>query len=196
MVLKTAIAKNVHYLRHYINLHKNFEIDTACFKYYRENFIYNTKASIVSKATLNEYSIYNDFLKLNSDKKSPEFYHSYSTSEPNRMIVTKYRTGSHYLHINTRRTANIPRTERLCKCLEIQTLHHVIFDCIYTRCIQLDPNIQNLKNIFELDTHLIAGVLIHLGVATTLINFFTRGGGWVNMFNEMTIFGLLYIILS
>ena len=107
---------------------------------------------------------------FNTNLNTPEFYQSYVISEYNRIILAKYISGSHYLHIITGRVANIPHNERLCKFSEIQTLHHVIFDCTHTRNIEANiyPNIDNLKDIFVQDLPLIAGVLIQIEKALQL----------------------------
>ena len=48
-----------------------------------------------------------------------------------RVCITRYRTGSHNLLIEKgRRSPQIPRDERICKCNnDIQTIKHVITDC-------------------------------------------------------------------
>ena len=44
--------------------------------------------------------------------------------------MTRYRTGSHNLRIESGRTPYIPREERLCSCNDdIQTVKHVLLDC-------------------------------------------------------------------
>ena len=143
-------------------MHENFENEDECFNYYRDEFIDKAKNTMTTKANSNVYSVYNDYDSLNSNLCSPIFYGKYLTSEPNRILLTKYRTGSHYLHIQTGRAANIPRNERLCKCMELQTLRHVIFDCIHTRYIQVNkyPTISNLHDFFEQDINVITGALM------------------------------------
>ena len=93
-----------------------------------------------------------------------EFYHKYTTWEFNRLIVTKYRTSSHYLHINTGRAANIPRNDRVCKCGQLQTLCHVLFNCIHTRMIKMAPyaNVNDLELFFALDIEHVAFILSNI----------------------------------
>ena len=76
-------------------------------------------------------------------------------------MITKYRTGTHYLHTNTGRAANIPRNERVCKCGQLQTLRHVLFDCIHTRPIKIAHylDIDDLEFFFALDLDLISLIL-------------------------------------
>ena len=61
----------------------------------------------------------------------------YPVERPNRfeferIVITRYRTGSHNLRVETGRLCNstLPREERLCRCnTGIQTLTHCLFHC-------------------------------------------------------------------
>ena len=163
-LLQLAIQKNVHYLRHYKSLHLNFHNAKACFEHYRENFVANAKQNIRSKATLNEHSIYNEYISLNPTLATPNFYQLYNISEYCRMLITKYRNGSHFLHIHRGRTTGTTKNDRFCKCLDIQTLYHVIFECCYTRAIQLSiyPNITSLELFFQQDLNLMSSALLQI----------------------------------
>ena len=66
-----------------------------------------------------------------------------------RVLVTRFRTGSHSLAVELGRYSNISRENRLCKCGEgVQTVWHVFADCPETRDIVL-KNYNNLKEVFE-----------------------------------------------
>ena len=84
---KEAICSNVHFLRHYIKLHAMFSSSDECFSQYRNDFIESTKSSIRLKAS-------ND-----TELKTPDFYSTYSVTEHERLILSKYRTGSHHLKL-------------------------------------------------------------------------------------------------
>ena len=75
-----------------------------------------------------------------------------------RIVVTRYRCGSHYLEIEKGRMQQRDREQRLCICNrnEIQTLHHVIFKCHLTERL---PNITSLKEFFELGSSEIVNFL-------------------------------------
>ena len=94
-LFKSALERNVHYLRHYKKLHKDFQNEVECFKHYKEIFTAKAEMTIVTKSNPNSYSIYHDYLELNNDLITPVFYEQYVTSEPQRILLTKYRTGSH-----------------------------------------------------------------------------------------------------
>ena len=75
-------------------------------------------------------SILGTYCKINPSLKSPEMYHNLSCVESEKLIITKYRTGSHELRIQSGRLRNETRDERLCKCgTEIQTIEHMLFTC-------------------------------------------------------------------
>ena len=160
-LFRKALDKNVQYLRHYKMLHLKFRTPEQCFSHYRESFETEMKNKITTKSTSMD-SIYHEYISLNPNIVTPDFYETYKSSEPNRMIVTKYRTGSHFLHIHRGRATGTDRNERYCRCLLVQTLSHVLFDCAYTKSIQNAnyPTINNLKDFFEQDLQLIAGVLL------------------------------------
>ena len=104
-------------------------------------------------------STHQDYVLINNDLSSPLFYTSYLMHEPDRILVTKYRSGTHYLKILTGNRTNTPRERRLCKCNEVQTLHHVIFECIHTNCIRsssFTANIATLKDFFGQDVSVVA----------------------------------------
>ena len=74
-----------------------------------------------------------------------------TTLEGEREIVTRFRTGSHSLAIETGRYANVPRENRLCSCGEsVQTIWHVFAECSLTRTI-VEKNYTNLSEIFADD---------------------------------------------
>ena len=141
LLYKVAIAKNVQFLRHYKNLHKSFTSYESCSYDLRNDFRENIKTSINRKAQ-NLYSTHNDYIKINKNLCTPSYYQNKNFSEHDRTILTKYRTGSHFLAIQTGRHTNTPRNERTCKCKELQTLQHIIFNCNLTNTIRNDnyPN--------------------------------------------------------
>ena len=64
-------------------------------------------------------------------------------------MVTRFRTGSHSLAIETGRYSNTPRENRLCSCGEgIQTVWHVFAECSRTRTI-VTKNYTKMSDIFD-----------------------------------------------
>ena len=105
-------------------------------------------------------SISGTYLQVNINLNSPKFYSKYLINEYDRKILTKYRTGSNNLKINTGRFDSTDREFRFCKCGSfIQTIYHVIFECNLTQNIRNhDFNYSNLYDFFN-DIDVAAGKL-------------------------------------
>ena len=96
------------------------------------------------------------YFRINPTLKSPGFYREASGNEYDRKIITRYRTGYHKLKINQGRQSNVERENRLCSCgNDVQTLHHVLFNCPLTvnirRCHAIDET--NLEEFFYSANH-------------------------------------------
>ena len=61
------------------------------------------KQSVTSKTEVERNSILNDYVKINPLLISPSFYTQYTIKEYDRLIITKYRRGLHFLKIQTGR---------------------------------------------------------------------------------------------
>ena len=71
-------------------------------------------------------SPYGVYLQVNPQIQPPE---QRDILEMERILLSRYRTGSHSLRIDTGRMSNpiIPREERLCRCnTGVQSLNHVM----------------------------------------------------------------------
>ena len=97
---------------------------------------------------LGVYKLINPDLAPASNNNIPEF---------ERIVITRYRCGSHYLEIEKGRMQKRDREYRLCACREIQTLHHVVFDC--SLIDRLPTRVTSLKDFFELESNVIANFL-------------------------------------
>ena len=137
-VLQMAIDKNIQYLRHYQKLHHDYANRQECYKYFRDCFDTKMKLDIHRKTSVPSYSILDDYVLINNSLQSPQFYHQYILTEADRRIVTRYRCGSHFLKINTGRYTRSPIEKRLCKCKQVQTLQHVLFECDLTKPMRHD----------------------------------------------------------
>ena len=63
--------------------------------------------------------------------------------------MTRFRTGSHALTVETGRYSNIPRENRLCTCgTGIQTVWHIFAECPRTRPV-VEKNYTTMNEIFE-----------------------------------------------
>ena len=149
LIFTQAMAKNLHYIRHYMNLHKKFKDADSCYTFYAQEFSQKMRSQIIKKAADQSYGILTDYLLINRDLSSPLFYHEYNLPEAERQVITKYRCGSHYLKIVTGSFSRTPREERFCKCKEVQTLKHVIFDCPLTHILRGTDFPASLEDFFK-----------------------------------------------
>ena len=79
----------------------------------------------------------------------PRYFKQLLYLESDRIIITKYRTGSHDLKIQAGRLTNTRRDMRLCACGNgIQTLDHVLSDCSITANLRIIHDINN-RNMNE-----------------------------------------------
>ena len=147
-VLKMAIDKNIQYLRHYQKLHRDYANKQECYKHYKNCFEIKMKQDIINKTSVPSYSILDDYVLINDNLQSPKFYHEYILTEVDRHIVTRYRCGSHFLKINTGRYNRSPIEKRLCKCKQVQTLQHVLFECILTEPMRHGNFPSNFNDFF------------------------------------------------
>ena len=100
-------------------------------------------------------------LVLNKDLCSPKYYNDSNFPEYDRNILTKYRTGSHYLAIQTGRHTGIPRNERLCKCKKPQMLQHIILECELTKKFRNENYPKDLQTFFSTDPSKTAEYIRH-----------------------------------
>ena len=69
-----------------------------------------------------------------------------------RVLLTRYRCGSHNLQIEVGRMCNpkILRENRLCKCSNgVQSLHHCLFDCALLREVHDEFAYSSIEEAFN-----------------------------------------------
>ena len=70
-------------------------------------------------------------------------------TENERILITRYRTGSQSLAIEIGRFSNTPRANRLCVCGDgVQTVWHIFPECQLTRTI-VHKNYQSLHEVLD-----------------------------------------------
>ena len=126
------------YLAYYESLSNNYGDPSACVAAHTREFSDCTKRKFEAIADpgspLGTYNIVNPELQFHIS--------AIHMLEFERILVSRYRCGSHNLRVESGRLCNpkIPRENRICICgLDIQTLHHCLFDC---------PLLQDLRNEF------------------------------------------------
>ena len=66
-----------------------------------------------------------------------------------KLIITKYRSGSHYLKIQTGKYTQIEQEQRLCVCRVMQSVEHVISDCEILDVLRHENLGSNLQQFFS-----------------------------------------------
>ena len=149
-VYSLAIEANLPIIKHYVDLHTSFSSEYECYNFYlaQERDI---KVRIQDAANNDPDGIQGTYNRINPTLQSPCFYSSYMINESDRIILTKYRTGSHSLKIQKGRYNRVDRNNRLCKCKAgIQDLTHVLLYCNITRRFRDDSfKFNDLQEFFE-----------------------------------------------
>ena len=90
------------------------------------------------------------YLQVNPTLSSPEYLKAVMF-ETDRLILTRFRCGSHSLAIEKGRYSNTPRVERLCSCGEVQTIFHGFTSCPDTRHLLNGKVFTSLNDIFQVE---------------------------------------------
>ena len=102
------------------------------------------KARVREEGEKDSLGKYGQYIEINPTLEHCDMYKLPIMTEPDRMILTRYRCGSHKLNIETGRWVKTPREDRLCKCKrEPQTVGHLIYRCPNTMSLRPDVNIDS-----------------------------------------------------
>ena len=141
---------NIQFIRHHKQLDTTFADENECYNFYENQYKSSAIEKVRRKGTHDPESYFGPYLKINPGLKCPEFYQRLLCLESDRIIITKYRTGSHDLKIQAGRLTNTRRDMRLCACgNSIQTLDHVLSDCSITANLRIIHDINN-RNMNEI----------------------------------------------
>ena len=135
------------YIMHYENLLSNYGTPEICERTLKQEFDRDTHDKIHQANTNDPESKLGVYLQVNPELQRPT-YDNY-LFELERINITRFRTGSHNLLIETGRFNNpkIPRELRICMCGDgIQTLRHVLMDC---NLITGAENFERFRNDFS-----------------------------------------------
>ena len=136
------------YLSYYLKLEREFgdpencaeSLTRATIEAYRQKI--TAQFNIDKDSKLGTYHLISP--TLSSNVPVPQV-----TMEFERELVTRFRTGSHSLAIETGRYTNTPQENRQCSCgTGIQTVWHIFAECPKTRTI-VQKNYENMHEIFE-----------------------------------------------
>ncbi len=123
-----AIKLNVKYIAHYQKLSTLYSSPNDCQSKLQLQFRTNWKRKIDDRTSKDSNSKLAAYLQVNPQLSTP----TCNKFELERIIATRYRTGSHNLRIETgrMRIPKTPREDRTCICEnDVQTLDHCIISC-------------------------------------------------------------------
>ena len=151
-IITSGMNSNTKFLRHYRKLDEKFSTPEECYEYHINE--HNTKMStkIQEKYDSDVDSILGTYKCINPNLVKPTFIENICCNENDRRTITKYRTGSHDLKIQSGRLNQTDRHDRLCSCGDvIQTLKHMIFECTNTMNMRRVHDIteNNLETFFS-----------------------------------------------
>ena len=138
---------NIPYIKHFKNLEILYQNPKNCQDILRAEFTAETKVKFEREGNTDPESRLGAYLQCNPLLTCPS---SLPAFEPERITVTRYRTGSHQLKIETGRFAvpRIPRDDRLCLCYTaVQTLKHCLQNCPLLNSLRTKHNITSLSDI-------------------------------------------------
>ena len=134
------------YVKWYISLEEKYGSPENCQKTLEAE--YATKWKTTFDDIVDSDSRLGTYLQVNPLLSTPE-YISAVMFETDRLILTRFRCGSHSLAIEKGRYSNIPRDQRLCSCGEIQTIFHCFTSCSATRHLLNGKVYTNLNDVFN-----------------------------------------------
>ena len=146
-IIHIGVEANLNFLKYYKTLSSTYSNPESCQISLQEKYKISWKNKIISAFENDNNSKLGTYYRINPDLKSfiPK---SQTILEIERILITRYRTGSHSLSIELGRYSNIPRLERLCCCgNDIQTIWHIFSECPLTLSL-VDRSYQNLQAIF------------------------------------------------
>ena len=165
-ILKIGLEINLKYLRYYENLVSRYVIPDNCEKilkiFYKSLWKQKLVNSLVdSDSKLGTYYSINPLMK--------PFIYVPNATENERILISRYRTGSHSLAIEIGRFSNTPREQRFCSCGQmVQTIRHIFMECHLTRDIVVKDYI-SLKEIFEDDE--LSYMLLNISARLKISNY-------------------------
>ena len=138
------------YLNYYLKLESEYGDPENCEESLTQAIVETYKDKITSQFNNDNDSKLGTYYRINPNLSSnvpiPQI-----TMEFERELVTRFRTGSHLLVVETGRYTNTPRENRLCSCgTSVQTVWHIFAECPSTRSV-VQKNYENMNEIFEDD---------------------------------------------
>ena len=137
-------AAGTDYIKYYKQLQQTFTTVEQCVESLEATFKTTYERKIRTAAEADSDSRLGAYLLVNPTLVKPSYTNK---MEFQRVCVTRYRTGSHNLKIETGRNPHVPRDERYCCCnTGIQTVRHVLLDCPLLIELREQYNVVDVEN--------------------------------------------------
>ena len=131
-LLDIAIEHDIPYVKWYQSLESKYRTPENCRRSLEAEFKAKWKTSF-DKAGNDVDSRLGTYHQVNPTLSTPDYINKIMF-ETDRLLLTRFRCGSHSLCIETGRYSNVPRDRRLCSCGRgTQTVLHCFTDCTTTR---------------------------------------------------------------
>ena len=161
-LIDQGLAANLPYLKYYTNLQSIYTSPKNLEDVLTKEFRDSTATKIITKSNNDADSRLGVYLEINPNLEAP--VHRHDVLEFERVLLTRYRCGSHNLMIEVGRLSNpkIAREDRLCECHSgIQSLRHCLFDCPLLQEIHQDYEYTTVEEAFNSPE--IVNVLVKIG---------------------------------
>ena len=138
-LVQLGINANLPFLSHYIELERKHLEPDKCIINLRQEYQLLWKTKIQEAFNTDRDSPLGTYVTVNPSLCTPDILEDLLEYE--RVIITRLRTGSHNLYVETGRFKNprVPRQERKCTCgTDIQTVEHVLLNCPLLQHLRVD----------------------------------------------------------
>ena len=145
-VLK-AMEVNLSYVNYYRDLERTNNSPENCLLHFQTKFKEQWKLRFEA-ARSDTDSRLGCYLNVNPSLSKP-LYHTNLLLETDRLLLSRFRCGSHSLNVEIGRFNKVPRNERLCSCGRgVKTVLHCFSDCPMTEPL-LERRYNCLYDIFQ-----------------------------------------------
>ena len=161
-LIEQGLASNLPYLKYYTNLEQTYTTPKQLEDMLTDEFRTSNAAKINEKSNNDVESRLGVYLQVNPALTPPT--QRSDILEFERVLLTRYRCGSHNLMIEVGRLCNpkILREERLCKCNNgIQSLRHCLFECELLREVYEEHDYSTIEEAFNSSE--IVALLVKIG---------------------------------
>lgn len=149
-LIEQGLLSNLPYLKYYTNLEQTYTTPKNLEEVLTNEFRTSNTTKINQKSNNDAVSRLGVYLQINPNLTPPPQRPDFLEFE--RVLLSRYRCGSHNLKIEVGRLCNpkILREERLCKCNNgVQSLRHCLFDCVLLKEVYEEHDYSTIEEAFN-----------------------------------------------